>query len=108
MERITEIAAIVKKMLIKYPSLKDNDKRLILNVWSYQQPTLKTSSFVEFADLFKLGGLASPESIRRSRQKLQEEFPEFRGLNYKVRQKKCQDKVKEDLKAPELLAGGTP
>jgi hypothetical protein len=108
MEKVSTIAAIVKKLLIKYDSLKDNDKRLILNVWLDQEPTLKDASFVEFTVMFKAGKLCSTESIRRSRQKLQEEFPEFRGKTYKARKGKAQDEVKEDLNTLELLAGGNP
>jgi len=112
MGKVSTIASIVKKLLIKHPELKDNDKRLILNVWAYQEPELNenkyTVSFKMFSEMFKDGKLSSPESIRRSRQKLQEEFPELRGETYKVRQGKCQDEMKKDLHSPELLAGGTP
>ncbi len=40
--------------------------------------------------------LHSPESIRRTRQKIQEDYPHLRGELYEARQKH-QAKVKEEL-----------
>lgn len=107
--KITKIAHTVKKLLIDYPACKDNDNLLILKVWAEQEPLLreKTYSFRDFADKFMIGKYPSTESIRRSRQKLQEEFPNLRGTSYKERQKE-QEVVKDDLRSPEINAGGTP
>ena len=107
---IKNIAHLVKKILIQRPDTRDSDELLVLKVWCHQMPKLWKDgglSFMQFGEIFKNKELASTESIRRSRQKLQQEFPELRGKYYKERNKN-QEQVKEDLKAPEILGGGTP
>ena len=106
---LLSIKDIVKDLLTNVPSLRDNDNRLILNVWSMQDSNLKnaTISFRYFTKQFIQGDLAPAESIRRVRQALQEEFPELRGKLYAERHK-LQDSVKEQLNQPEMKKGGTP
>jgi len=100
---------IVRDLLIKHQELRDNDSQLILNVWAKQRPDLteETTRFKDFAILFREGLLASTESIRRVRQKMQEEHPELRGKKYNQRHEH-QDSIKEELRAPEMKKGGTP
>lgn len=76
---------IVRKLLLQYPVLRDSDADLILNVWVEQFPSLKNGSFRSFADVYRTGNIYPPETIRRTRQKLQEEVPELRGDVYKKR-----------------------
>lgn len=89
---------VVEKLLREQPETRDNDNLLILKVWAEQNPKLREgdSSFWGFAKDFIDGKYAPAESIRRSRQKLQELNVELQGKSYKKRQKE-QDKVKEDL-----------
>jgi hypothetical protein len=85
--------------LKKYPHLRDDDNGLIANIW-YEElgvrhdPHLLAIYFLaEFAD----GNLSSPESIRRSRQKIQEDHPELRGEKYTLRKAKFQQETRKEL-----------
>lgn len=98
----------VKDLLTNVESLRDDDNRLILNVWAIQNPNLKyETSFKYFADQFASGKLAPAESIRRVRQALQKEFVHLRGKKYAERHKH-QESIKEQLNSPEMKKGGTP
>ena len=106
---IITVSSVVKEILTNHPEARDNDNLFILKVWAEQDPHLRSTSalFRNFAVEFKSGNLHSTESICRARRKLQEEFPYLRGLSHKARHNHQED-VKEQLKQPELLAGGTP
>lgn len=85
--KVVKIKDIVYHLLIDYPELRDNDRQLMLNVWAKQDGSLVNGRmFRDFALGFKRGDFADPESIRRTRQKLQELHPELRGRTYRERQ----------------------
>jgi hypothetical protein len=91
---------IVKVLLIKSPELRDDDNRLIANIWLQEAGgTAKASqmSGFDFLSLLALGKLTTSESIRRCRQKIQEQEPELRGKSYQARQEKATH-IKELLK----------
>jgi len=96
---IINIYDTVKKLLMAYPELRDNDHRLVINVWAEQDSRLlkKGCSFMYFAALYRDGKLSSSESITRSRRKLQEEFEHLRGVGYTERQNE-QNNVKKQIK----------
>ena len=106
---IPKVSSVVKKILLEHPLTRDSDELLILNVWATQEPKLRDNSyrFIDFAKDFMNCQYYSTESIGRARRKIQEEFPQYRGDNYKTRQRHQQD-VKDQLKQPEMLSGGTP
>lgn len=87
---MNQIKLIVQRLLEEQPALRDNDNLLMSRIWKEQ------SNILNFFQRFESGKLHSPESIRRTRQKLQEEFPHLRGQLYEVRQKR-QEKVKQEL-----------
>lgn len=87
---MNQIKLIVQRLLEEQPALRDNDNLLMSRIWKEQ------SNILNFFQRFESGKLHSPESIRRTRQKLQEEFPHLRGELYEVRQKR-QEKVKQEL-----------
>lgn len=98
--KLIKISEVVKKVLIKVPKTRDNDTLLILKVWAIQNPELRNTdgyTFRDFALGFLDGKYANPESVRRSRAKLQEELPELRGNNYQGRMLH-QDDVKSELR----------
>ena len=89
---------LIKSLLDKYPHLKDNDMRLICNVWASEMKSQGVDPH-QFRTLFLMlqnGTISNPESIRRGRAKLQEEFPEYRGEKYIDRHKEV-SKWKQDL-----------
>ena len=103
------ITSTVKMLLHKYPETRDNDNTLLVKVWAEEKPEIKTEgySLATFTLSFKKGEFSSSESVRRTRQKLQQEFPELRGKNY-VERHKHEDVIKEQLTEPEMYPGGTP
>lgn len=90
LQTMNQIKLIVHRLLEEQPSLRDNDNLLMSTIWKQQ------SNILNFFHRFESGRLHSPESIRRARQKLQEENEHLRGELYDVRQKK-QIKVKQEL-----------
>ena len=79
----------VQDLLERFPHLKDDDFKLISTYWltetggrSYNQER----TAYDFLQQYAAGNLTSAESIRRVRQKLQEENVSLRGLNYQNRQ----------------------
>ena len=92
---------IVKMLLVKYPTLKDSDSRLIANFWNEELKEkgfdIKEMKTVEFLNMYSKAKLTNAETIRRNRAKLQQEHPELRGEIYKLRQGKEQDKWREEL-----------
>jgi len=96
---LIKIKDLVHSFLIEYPETRDNDNLLQLKIWGEQMPELrsKLTTFWDFALIYKNGKLASSESIRRTRQKYQEKYPELRGEKYKKRHKE-QTNVKNQLR----------
>ena len=78
----------VETLLTHKPKLRDCDNTLIAVYWAYEVGTNKLEEMSAKALLKELstGNLPSAESIRRSRQKIQEENPELRGCKYNKRQ----------------------
>jgi len=84
----------VKSLLIDYPHLRDSDERLIATYWMREvgsKDALDYMSATKFLTNFVEGAYTSPESIRRMRQKIQEEDESLRGKSYYKRQKIEQD-----------------
>lgn len=71
-------------LLENHPHLRSNDKKLLANIWYNEAP--EDISTKEFLKLLADGKLTNAESIRRCRQKVQEQNPHLRGDNYKARQ----------------------
>lgn len=70
----------VRLLLEQSPHLRDDDNRLIANFYYHEsQHNLLHISALDFLHDFAEGKLTNPESIRRCRQKLQEDCPELRG-----------------------------
>jgi len=92
-KKIKKIKPVVERLLKEKPECRDNDQLLILCVWARQNPQLRQSmyAFKSFAFMFLKNGYANTESIRRSRQKVQEEQPELRGKSYKGRKNAEED-----------------
>ena len=89
---------IIIDLLTNKEHLRDNDQALIANIWWRELVTQgkdKSTAF-ELLKGFSEGKLSNPESIRRARQKIQEEQPELRGESYRARHRE-QDNVKEQL-----------
>jgi len=76
-----KIAAI----LMNHPKSMDDDNLLQALVWKGEMAGNPNISAMDFLRLYSAGSFTSPETIRRCRQKLQEEYPHLRGSKYKIR-----------------------
>ena len=94
--KINQAKEKVYNLLLEQGQLRDNDLMLISCIWYYEVPNLDELTAYEFLKKFSNGELTHPESIRRSRQKIQEEIPALRGAKYKMRQA-AQTNVKQQL-----------
>lgn len=70
-----KLYVLVEKLLRSNPELRDSDRLLIWEIWKLQgivsMGTISMTAFVQKAQL--------PENIRRTRQKIQEKYPELRS-----------------------------
>jgi len=102
-QSISNIKDKVKKILIKHESMRDNDHSLIAFIYYKlaiaKGHTMNDQSYtaMNFLGDFSNGKYPSPESIRRCRQKIQEQHPELRGSTYNERKSKA-DIVKNQIK----------
>lgn len=86
----------VKWFLENMPFTRDSDIRLIATWWqneAVKQGLDKEDFLKDFAD----GKYTNPESIRRCRQKVQENFPHLRGKVYNKRQQ-LKEEVRNEIK----------
>jgi len=74
-------------LLRNYPSLRDSDTKLLATYWHNElNRNSKNISGFEVLEKMANGELTKSESIRRVRQKIQEENPELRGELWSKRQ----------------------
>jgi len=80
----------VAYLLETKPTLRDDDNKLIASFYFDEmgETYLRNFPAYSFLSLMSEGKLTSPESIRRVRQKLQEERVDLRGEKYNERIKK--------------------
>jgi len=89
---------LITDWLESCPALRDNDNFLISDVWKHEIGDIVYDiPGSEVLYMIASGKLASPESIRRTRQKIQQENPSLRGDKYNLRHK-GQTEVKQELK----------
>lgn len=84
MKKNTEEKVI--SILTNTPVTRDDDNKLIANIWIEELET-DMQSATDFLIAFYLGHFTNPETIRRTRQRAQEVNPHLRGFKYKNRQR---------------------
>ena len=85
MKRIRTIQKLVEHLLIEFPETRDNDRLLMFKVWAEQNPKIRTEEYLlwDFAKEFiEHSKFSDPETIRRTRQKIQEKNSNLRGSSY--------------------------
>tara|TARA_R100001369_G_C3322075_1_gene169116 strand:- start:2387 stop:2698 length:312 start_codon:yes stop_codon:yes gene_type:complete len=87
----------IYNLLLDEESFRDNDNFLIAVIWKDEIANLWEKTALDLLELIANDGLTSPESIRRTRQKIQQENPSLRGDKYNLRHK-GQIEVKQELK----------
>lgn len=101
LNKINNLKEIIQQILTSYPDTRDNDRLLMLKVWAFENPRLRDDpnfSFKQFGNVFKDGYYTDPESIRRTRQKIQESYYHLRGKNYKNR-KNYSEEVRQEMRS---------
>ncbi len=91
----------VQSLLTKHPHLRDDDNKLIANIW-YGQLSDKDISAGLFLQRLADGKMISCETIRRTRQVLQAKIPELRGELYKSK-KDIGEETKANWFNPEVV-----
>jgi len=89
----------VRRILELSPITRDNDRILLAAYWNEQcggSDRTKQINANDFLVKLKNDNLDNPVTIWRTRQKLQELYPELRGKSYKVR-KSHANTVKEEI-----------
>jgi hypothetical protein len=92
---VSEVKQRVRGILETSKFARDCDRQLIAFMWEQDIKDFgdnpKKISAEEMLVLLVDGELTSPESIRRCRQKLQEENESLRGVKYNDRQRKGEE-----------------
>lgn len=92
----------IRELLTTKPDLREDDMRILANIWNRElqeyikQKNIPDITVVDMLKMISEKKLSHFEAIRRTRQKLQEEFPELRGPNY-GRRKDKKNKMKHAL-----------
>jgi hypothetical protein len=92
-----ELREQVREMLIKFPSLRDDNPRLCTKIWRWQLMELgkmqpEKIPFDSFSKEYEDGKLSQADSITRQSRLLQETHPELRGERRE--KKEFQEEVK--------------
>lgn len=99
--KTSKIKDTVTKLLTIYPVLRDDDARLVVNVWNEQLLkrgiNLNTEPANEILFIIASGSLNSSESITRCRRKLQEVNVDLRGAKWLERHEAEKETI-EDLR----------
>lgn len=99
-----KLRQLVEKLLVERPECRDNDPLLLVRVWReefiarYGEERYFNDSFREALPLIVKGILSNAESVRRTRQKIQEKQPLLRGTTYRKRQRH-QSAIKKEIRA---------
>ena len=99
MKKIFSVLKQVTFFLAKYPPLRDNDERLMANIWwkFLGESEIDNMSARDILKRLAKGDLPSYESISRCRRKIQETTPMLRGATWEARHKR-QKSVKNELR----------
>ena len=73
--RPRRITSLVWYALKHYPETRNSDRKLILEIYRMYRVADRP-----FSEVIEMQGLPSFETIRRVRQKIQEEYPEMRAV----------------------------
>ena len=89
MKKLFSVLKEVEIYLNKYPLLRDNDDRLMANIWAKyigsRDDMDGPESWKDMLSLLAKGKLPSYESISRCRRKIQEKNPHLRGEKWNER-----------------------
>jgi len=85
----------VQQRLINSTKMRDDDALLMADIWRQELAELGAKSVYDVLNAIAGRMVTSPESIRRSRQKVQQDYPNLRGTVYNQRHAKEIEVLKE-------------
>ena len=97
-KKITNLSDRIVGLLKKKSHLRDNDRRLICNIWWKSVSNPELLMFEDFINLYIEGKVPESDSITRCRRKIQEEIEELRGESWDLRhglEKSIMSEIKE-------------
>jgi len=101
--KIIKSKKLIKSLLEKSEELRDDDNKLIANVWGiYIRDNMGEVAYTAcypFLQLFALGRLPSPQSIVRTRRKMQEKHEDLQGSRRTERKEKIQSAIIKDIRS---------
>ena len=95
--KISNLVNRVTRLLTVESDLRDNDRRLICNIWWKSVANPKLLTFEDFIKLYIKGKVPESDSITRCRRKVQEENKDLRGESWDLRHG-LEDEIKDELK----------
>ena len=98
-QKIKQAINPVRTILEKHPSLRDDNPRLVANIWHEELKSLGIEITPQITKVLNLIAteLTSAESITRVSRSLQNAVPDLRGKDWEKRQAHA-PKVKKELK----------
>ena len=96
-KKIINLSDQVIKLLKKKSHLRDNDRRLICNIWWKSVSNPELLMFEDFINLYISGDIPESDSITRCRRKVQEEVEELRGKSWDLRHG-LENAIKSEIK----------
>ena len=97
-KKITNLVDTVTRLLTVKSALRDNDRRLICNIWWKATSNPELLMFEDFIKLYIGGKIPESDSITRCRRKVQEANKDLRGKSWDLRHgldKIVKDEIKE-------------
>jgi len=88
----------VKQRLETSTKMRDDDALLMADIWREQLEQMGAKSMYDVLNAIAGRMVTSPESIRRSRQKVQQDYPNLRGTVYNQRHAKEIEVLKTDVR----------
>ena len=96
MKKLFSVTDDVEKFLTKYPPLRDDDDRLMANIWMSHIGNLEIKNGKDILHMLAQHQLPSYESVSRCRRKIQEQNPKLRGEKWIGRQKRAK-KIRKEI-----------
>ena len=96
-KKVTKLVDRVTRLLTVKSDLRDNDRRLICNIWWKSVSNPELLMFEDFIELYIKGNVPESDSITRCRRKVQEEKKELRGKSWDLRHG-LEKAMKEELR----------
>jgi len=106
MKKLFSILDEVERLLTKYPLLRDDDERLMANIWGNHLGPLDNISGRDIIRMLAKHKLPSHESISRCRRKIQQMNPKLRGEKWDIRHKRAKT-IKKDISSYQCFGDET-